>query len=407
MNARARIPVLLLLLLLLPSCSREDRYAAERERIPIRFSCFSHGVEGAKADASFTGGTTLVDGQHFAVFGWDTGDDFLPDSPNPGTPDFWNGATPVDVTFHNNNDRGKNNTYDPAVLPDQVDQYWPRTDTPAYCYSFWAYYPYDAGGSNGIALRSFAANPSDGTVGIFDFTAQPDAADMVDFCVADVASDNVYGDTNSEWPGTVALSFHHALTRVQFKFVRSADVDEGTTIQLLEAQLKNVYTTGTLTVKYAQRDIPALGRPGTTTFAWSGQGTPSDFDITVGGVDPVDGTPGTYVTLVTSPEAPESSDILLMVPQTMLTSAAAYHQDLYLKWSVTNGSGTTTHAVTLLLDECHPSVGDPDFADMDWAPNRFVTYTILIGAKPIQFDEVEVKITPWSEDVTGYYPIIA
>ena len=44
---------------------------------------------------------------------------------------------------------------------------------------------------------------------------------------------------------------------------------------------------------------------------------------------------------------------------------------------------------------------------MDWAPNKFVTYTILIGAKPIQFDEVEVKITPWSDDVTGYYPIIA
>jgi hypothetical protein len=197
------------------------------------------------------------------------------------------------------------------------------------------------------------------------------------------------------------------LTRVQFKFVRSADVAEGTTIQLMEAQLKNVYKTGTLTVKYAQRTTPALGQPGTTTFAWSSQGTASDFDITVGGVDPVDGTPGTYVTLVTSPEAPEPSDILLMVPQTMLTSAAAYHQDLYLKWAVTNGSGTTTHSVTLLLDECHPSVGDPEFADMDWAPNRFVTYTILIGAKPIQFDEVEVRITPWSDDVTGYYPIIA
>ena len=407
MNARTRAYVLLLLLLLLPSCSREEWHAAEGERVPIRFSCTSGGVEVTRADASLTYFNTLSDGQHFAVFGWDTEDEFLPDSPNPGTPDFWNGATPVDVTFHNNNDRGKNNTYDPADLSDPMDQYWPRTLTPAYCYSFWSYYPYAAGGSNGISLRSFGSNPSDGTVGIFDFTTQSSVANMVDFCVADVANDNVYGTTNSEWPGTVALSFHHMLTRVQFKFVRSADVDEGTTIQLMEAQLKNVYKTGTLTVKYEQRATPALGLPGTTSFAWSSQGTASDFDITVGGVDPVDGTPGSYVTLVTSPETSARSDIFLMVPQTMLTSAAAYHQDLYLKWAVTNGSGTTYHQVTLLLDECHPSVGDLDFAEMDWAPNKFVTYTILIGAKPIQFDEVEVKIEPWSEDVTGYYPIIA
>lgn len=407
MNARTRAYVLLLLLLLLPSCSREEWHATEGERVPIRFSCTSGGVEVTRADDSMTYFNTLADGQHFAVFGWDTEDEFLPDSPNPGTPDFWKGATPVDVTFHNNNDRGKNNTYDPADLSDPMDQYWPRALTPAYCYSFWSYYPYAAGGSNGISLRSFAANPSDGTVGIFDFTTQSSVANMVDFCVADVANDNVYGTTNSEWPGTVALSFHHMLTRVQFKFVRSADVDEGTTIQLMEAKIKNIYKTGTLTVKYEQRDNPDLARPGTTTFAWSSQGTASDFDITVGGVDPVDGTPGSYVTLVTSTETSARSDIFLMVPQTMLTSAAAYHQDLYLKWSVTNGSGTTYHQVTLLLDECHPSVGDPDFAEMDWAPNQFVTYTILIGAKPIQFDEVEVKIEPWSEDVTGYYPIIA
>ena len=404
MNARATTYILLGILLLLPSaCSREGLPA--HEGALIRFSCTSGGVEVTKADASFTEGNTLANGQPFAVFGWDTEDAFLP--ANPGTPNFWNGSTPVEVTFHNNNDRGKNNNYDPEDLPALMDQYWPRTLTPAYCYSFWAYYPYDAGGSNGIALRSFAANPLDGTVGIFDFTAQSDVDDMVDFCVADVANDNVYGTTNSEWPGTVALSFHHTLTRVQFKFVRSADVAEGTTIKLREAQLKNIYKTGTLTVKFERRATPALGMPGTTSFAWSSQGTAANFDITVGGVDPVDGTPGSYVTLVSSPDAPARSDIFLMVPQTMLTSAAAYHQDLDLKWEVTSGGGTTIYATTLLLDECHPGVGDPEFADMDWAPNKFVTYTILIGAKPIQFDEVEVKIEPWSDDVEGYYPIIS
>ena len=187
-NARAYI---LLSLLLLLSCSRGAQPVTEGDRIPIRFSCFSGGVEVTKADASFAGSNILADSQHFAVFGWNTGSGYLPQAPNPGTPNFWNGVTPVDVTFHNNNDRGKNNTYDPAALPELTDQYWPRSSDPAYCYSFWAYYPY-TGSPNGISLRSFASNPSDGTVGIIDFTVQDEVADMVDFCISDVANDNVY-----------------------------------------------------------------------------------------------------------------------------------------------------------------------------------------------------------------------
>lgn len=406
MIARTHAYILFGILLLLPlSCDRTEWPAAEGDRVPIQFSCTNGGVEVTKADASLTNSNLLASGQKFAVFGWNTEDKLLPDDPCPGTPNFWNGSTPVEVTFQNNSDRGKNNTYDPTRLPYLTDQYWPRNLTPAYCYSFWGYYPYASAGSNGIVLSSFGS--SDGTVATFDFTVQPSVDKMVDFCVADVANDNVYGTTNTEWPGTVALSFHHTLTRVQFRFLRSADVAEGTTIELMDAQLKNIYTTGTLTVKFARLDTPALGRPGTTSFAWSSQATPDDFDITIGGVNPEDGTPGSYVTLVTSPDAPAHSDVFLMVPQTMLTNYAATHQDLYLKWEVTNGSGTTTHDVTLLLDECHPGVGDPVFSDMDWTPNRFVTYTILIGAKPIQFDDIEVKIEPWSADVTGYYPIIA
>lgn len=390
------------------SCSKSPRPSVEEiitEPVPIRFTCGSGPSVTVKADDSFIGSNTLIENQHFAVFGWDTGDDFLYEGgTGPGVPDFWNGDTPVDVTFHDNDDKGKNNFYDPDDLPDMMDQYWPRSMTPAYCYSFWAYYPYFSG--NGITVKDFADNPA-GTVGKFDFEVQSDVADMVDFCVSDVANDIVYSTTNSAYQGTVALTFHHVLTRVHIKFERSSDVADGTTIQLVDAKLKNIYTQGVLTATYEMHTpTPGFGREGTTNFSWSAQAVPGDFEVTFGGENPTDGTPASYITLTTSPGEPSTEDIFLMIPQIMLTTDAAYHQDLYFKWSVDNGGGAVYYEQTVLLDECKTGVGQATLANIDWNPNEFITYTVVIGAKPIEFN-ISASIAPWSSDVNGYYPIIS
>ena len=175
-----------LFLLILPAvisaCSKDWRNDGQAgDLVPISFSCGASPSVTVKAGASFAASNQLIANQHFAVYGWDTEDDFFFDGgTGPGAPDFWNGTTPMDVTFHDNEDRGKNNTYIIEAPLDMMARYWPRSTTPAYCYTFWAYYPYFSG--NGIDVRSYS-DPSytDGTVGIFDFAVQSTPAAMVDF----------------------------------------------------------------------------------------------------------------------------------------------------------------------------------------------------------------------------------
>ena len=178
---------------------------------PIRFTCAPLVEVTTKADGSFISGSgPLNGGQHFGVYAWNTGVSCL--TANPGAPGFVSAAW--DVTFANNNDKGKNNTYDPGL---GVDNFWPRTS--GYDYSFAAYYPYGGDGITGPTWDS-------GTVGVYGFTAQNTAASMVDFCVSDIANDMTYATTNSGYDGTVQLTFHHTLCRVQFKFVKAQDVEE-------------------------------------------------------------------------------------------------------------------------------------------------------------------------------------
>ena len=343
------------------------------------------------ANSSFISGSgPLPGGQHFGVDAWNTGGSYL--STDPGAPNFISSAW--DVTFLNNDDKGKNNTYNPGT----VDHFWPRSS--GYDYSFAAYYPY---GGAGIT-PSFPA----GTVGQCSFTAQSTAATMVDFCVSDIANDITYGATNSGNDGTVALTFRHALCRVQFKFVKAQDVDDDLQIKILDAKLKNVHTTGTLSVTYAQHTpSPGYGLPGTTTLTWSGVGTLADYEITLNGVDPnPEATPSAVEVELGYTQTVAASDVFLMVPDEVRASSDPITaQQLWFQWNVDDGETTTT---ALWLSDCVKAIGNPALADIDWEANSFVTYTIVIRAKPIEFSDVSVTITPWNAqpEVNGYYPII-
>lgn len=348
---------------------------------PIRFTCAPLVEVTTKANGSFISGSgPIVDGQHFGVYAWNTGDSYL--SSNPGSPNFISSVW--DVTFKDNEDKGKNNTYDAGA----VDNIWPRTS--GYEYSFAAYYPYDPYGGSGISGPLWTS----GTVGVYSFTAQSTAASMVDFCVSDIANDITYGATNSGYDGTVQLTFHHTLCRVQLKFVKAQDVDEDLHIKILDAKLKNVRTKGTLTATYDQ---------GSTTLTWSGQNTLADYDITLNGVDP-DPEASRKVELDYT-QTVAASDVFLMVPDEVRASNESDPQKLCFQWQVEDGEPTETE---LCLSDCVKTLGNPTPADIDWEANSFVTYTIVIRAKPIEFSDVAVTITSWDAEpeVNGYYPII-
>ena len=377
------------------ACTRidtSDPQVAPEEPTGIGFSSYTPR-QLTRANDSFVDGNALASGKQFAVYAWQTDyGEFL--TANPGPPTFMN---PAVVTWSGDDNSGSGNSYEPK-------RYWPSGDNPANL-SFTAYYPY---AGSGIMAPTFDAN----TAGVYVFAAQASSAAMVDFCVADVVNDQVYGHTNktaSGHKGSVNFSFKHMLTKVQFRF-RTTDIDENTTVKLVEAQLKNIRTTGTLTATFTrhmdttdpEHPVPAPGVNilGTTDTDWSGQAIaapPITYDLTLNNSNP---TPNTNeITLDTDLNTVHNNDIFLMVPQEMVPRTGTNPQYLEITWKVTTDGVTTTNTKKLYLDDCVSTSG-PEPAGIDWEKNRFVTYTITIGPAPIYFTGA---VSNWSTGQNGYF----
>lgn len=381
--------------LVFASCAKTEIISVNEDAAPaIGFSSYSPRSL-TKAGDTYVSGASLVNGKTFAVYAWKTANNtFL--GVNPGTPNFMN---PVTVTWNNDTTDGDGNTYSPV-------RYWPAGDTPENL-SFAAYYP--AGGA-GITAPTFASG-----VGTYAFSAQGTSASMVDFLVADVVNDQVYGETNVSptYKNTVSFTFKHQLAKVQFKFKKAADVDANTTINLVDAKLYNIQTTGTLTATYAQNASPAVNALGTTTTAWSNQaiaGTPVVYDVFLNGSNPESGS---EIELTTTASTVADGDIFLMVPQTMIAPAfsttpnipanlSSDAQYLLVTWEVITDGVTTTNTKALYLDQCVTAENGDTQANIDWAKNNFVTYTITIGPKPIWFTGT---VSAWDAEQNGYFDV--
>ena len=375
----------------LAGCAKVENYEVTENNgeIPIGFTNYSP-TSLVKAGDTYINGTELVSDKQFAVYAWQTDNaSFL--GVNPGTPNFMN---PAVVTWKGDKTDGDENTYSPV-------RFWPSGDTPANL-SFTAYYPY---GGAGITAPTFSNG-----VGTYAFTAQAASEDMVDFCVADVVNDQVYGNTNagSSYKSTVKFTFKHQLAKIQFKFKKAAGLGETTVIELVDAELVKIKNAGTLTATYAQNTSPAVNALGTTTTAWSAQSGEAGFEVKVNTADPESASP---IALTETASTVANGDIFLMVPQDM----AADTQAINVTWNVkvydtaanANANGTTgllsstpnTATLSFYSDLKVSDTDDTAASAINWAKNSFVTYTITIGPKPIWFT---AEVVDWATEQNGY-----
>lgn len=382
--------------LTLASCAKIENYEAKSVSVPegmaLAFSNYAPKALSRVGD-TYIKSTTLVNGKQFAVYAWQTANAaFL--AAAPGTPNFMN---PAVVTYNNDNTTGEGNTYSPV-------RFWPAGDSPANL-SFTAYYPY---GGAGITAPTFSGN-----VGAYAFTAQAAAADMVDFCVADVVNDQVYGNTNKtsgdSYKGTVNLPFKHMLTKVQFKFKKATGLGTTTVIELVDAELAGINNAGTLTATYAQNASPAVNALGTTDYEWSALSGAAGYEVFVNTVNPESGS---EIVLSESASTVADADIFLMVPQNI----AADTQKLNVTWNVkvydtadhanANGSegllsSTLNSAELSFFSDLKVSDTDDTAASaIQWNRNDFITYTITIGPKPIWFT---ASVEGWAAEQNGYF----
>lgn len=335
-----------------------------------------------KADPdNYASGTTLVNDADFDVWGWYTANGTSFTGSN-GTAFFSGWYT---VTYQDGG--GYDQDGSANLYPDGA-RYWPSGDTPDLL-SFYAYYPSDAG---------TISAPSTG-LGAFDFTAEATAADQVDFMIADVVKDQVYGNTNSSHDGTVALNFKHQLTKVQVKFKTTAAIvsDANTDIEVTSAAFGNIVKSGTLTSSFN----------GTaTSTAWTDNAYSGDaailasYDIAV---------PSGALTATAANSGDDDDDVFLLVPQTMVAptrnASGAVTSDtaaqfITVTWTVTTDGVATQNTKKIYLDECVTTDGGSTQANIDWAKNNFVTYIITIAPNQILFN---AQVTSWDNEVLGYY----
>ena len=398
-------------LVLAASCAKNvDLAPTEVTQHAIGFSNYTP-KSLTKADGTYAASTSLIADKKFAVYSYATANGTAFATNTVGT-QFMNGVT---VTYTNNENHGANNAYTPL-------RYWPSGDSPDWL-TFWAYYPVEGtpnanNPTNGI---TYTAPSGTNGIGSFAFTAASTAATMVDFMVADVVNDKIYGASTGDHiavNGEVPLVFRHQLTKIRFQF-KTDNSNANTKVVLTDAKLYNVKTTGTLSTTYTA---------GATTTDWGNTAAIVDANSDNEGdviyeifLNQADINNQVLTTSFVGGE--NNSELFLMIPQTMIAKNESYPQKLVVTWDVktfdtpanatNNGATATTvgsngllsithNSAVLYLDECVTTDGGNTQANIDWAKNQFTTYRLTIGPKPILFT---ATVQDWASETFGYFNV--
>lgn len=366
--------------LALLSCSKNETVSVNQDKA-IGFNTYT-GRAVTKADNTLIGKDTteLKAGSKFVVYAYNTGNTA------------WAGSVSnvfmkdVTVTYNGGD------ATDPNKYPYSPLRYWPNDETNNLL-SFFAYYP--QGGANIVA-------PDNGW-GDYTLTVKKDPADMIDFCVSEVAPDQTYTHTNSERTGIVNMKFYHTLTMVKFQIktdkdynayvtgddnTQQVDAANSTVITLKNIKLTGVYSKGILSPKTDH-----------LTFDW---GT-SASDSTTFQVFPTSKSyevtkDAAWLPSTNKVEAGVSAvrgDAFLMIPQTLTDKVIAT-----VTYTVKTGNDdpvTNTARVQLnLAEDANPSVGQTETVINKWKMNQNIVYTFVVGLNPIQFI---AEVADW-DDVT-------
>lgn len=374
--------------LTLVSCAKVENFSTKMNdgKMAINFSNYAPRAL-AKADTTnYVAGTELVSGADFDVWAWYSKSGYHFDgtvsAPNSGK--YFSTWYTVNYLGDGAGTDGSNNGY-----PDGA-RYWPTGDNPDSLH-FFAYYPSNAG---------TITAPADG-FGDFSFTAADSAADQVDFMVADLVRNQVYGKTNASTAtankGTVNLKFRHQLTKVQVKFrtIQAICDDPLTTIKVDSAYFYHINNAGTLTASY-------VDAKDSTATAWSVVSGDATYDIAV---------PADTLTVTAANSGKVKDDIFLLVPQVMnaptrdandIVTDDATAQYIHVYWTVTTDGIETHNNRKVYLDECVTAENGNVQANIDWQKNNSIVYIITIAPNQILFTGSAYE---WDDDKTGYYRV--
>lgn len=175
----------------------------------------------------------------------------------------------------------------------------------------------------------------------------------------------------------VHLNFHHALSRVTFKFLTAQAATEQEYVQVNSISVAGLTTNGNLNVTETAEQPSGYDNHGETTthvsLGWTAASTPVTGNFTKTEAEKLGTTAAEYVTW-------------LVIPQNIYTAELAEtNKKVVINYSIKSAKNTVTKNVTFEL-------GTETLNK--WAVNQAITYTVNITPTKITFDP---SVSEWDQ----------
>lgn len=359
-------------LLLAAGCAKVETIGSFSD-MPMTFGTYVP-TSGTKAHTgTFVSGTTLPAGTSFGVFAF-----YQEGVIYSGNPATWNASTRTPNFMFNLQVSSDDYSYSPT-------RYWPANEENTI--SFWAYYPYSIYSTDNTGSLKFYQ--SDGTTAysasstglpVAKYTVSTNPDQQYDLLFDSFANKDKTYENCSPTPGTVPLTFRHALSLVELNVTAANGTNA--TIQITELQLTKIKTQGTCTDPSA-----SIVDEQDAVVYWTNVGTPATISL--------------------EPDATTTSTQLVLMPQELLEDNA------------TGESGHSEIHLHMVYDIVFPAAHDPSqnlsykdnvvdaflwrdatytvenvqhtgtaYGVTRWLPGRRYVYNIEAGLDRIEFSEV-------------------